>query len=358
VTVVSVTGIIQAQGDPRMPSFRLLSLLAGIASASAPTLARAEEKELTLYTARHYETDEKLYTHFTAKTGIRVKRIEDKEDELLERIKREGASCPADLFMTVDAARLGQADALGLFAPVSSKLLEERIPARLRTGTWFAFSTRARVIVFDRLRVKAADVRSYFDLADPKFKGKVCVRSGGHPYNLSLGSALVAHYGEAKTQQWANGLVANLARAPKGSDTDQIRAVAAGECQVALANSYYVARLLRSAKNEDRELMKHVGVVWPDQRGNGTHVNVSGAGVLKTAPHRDTAVQFLEYLASDEPQAYFAAGNNEWPVVKTAKVDNPALTSLGAFKADKLDVTMLVRNAGLAQKIFDRAGWR
>ncbi|HEX9398799.1 MAG TPA: extracellular solute-binding protein [Anaeromyxobacter sp.] len=341
-----------------MPSSRVLFLLAATAAFAAPAVARAQEKELTLYSARHYQTDERLYAHFTEKTGIKVKRVEGSEDELLERIKKEGANGPADVFITVDAARLGQADALGLFAPVRSKLLEGRIPANLRTGTWFAFSTRARVIVYDRTRVKAADVRTYLDLADPKLKGKVCVRSGSHPYNVSLGSALIAHLGEARTQQWANGLVENLARAPKGGDTDQIRAVATGECQVALANSYYVVRLLRSAKAEDQEIMKRVGVAWPDQHGNGTHINVSGGGLLKTAPHRDAAVRFLEYLASDQAQSYFAAGNNEWPVVKTVRVDNPALATLGSFKSDALNVATLVGNAALAQKIFDRAGWR
>jgi iron(III) transport system substrate-binding protein len=287
-----------------------------------------------------------------------VNRIEGKEDELLERIKNAGAHGPADVFITVDAARLGQADALGLFAPVRSKVLEERIPANMRTATWFAFSTRARVIVHDKGAVSPADVQDYESLADPKLKGKVCVRSGSHPYNLSLGSALISHLGEAKTEEWAKGLVANLARAPKGGDTDQIRAVAAGECQVALVNSYYVARLMRSDKAEDREVMKRVAVVWPNQKNRGTHVNVSGGGVLRTAPHPEAAVRFLEYLASDAAQAHFADGNNEWPVVKTAAVKNPALEALGPFKADPLNVGILTRNTAAAQKIFDRAGWR
>jgi iron(III) transport system substrate-binding protein len=336
---------------------RCLSLLAALACA-APLRAVAADAELNLYSARHYQIDEKLYAHFTKETGIKINRIEGKEDELLERLKNEGANSPADVFLTVDAARLAQADALGLFMPVRSKVLEERIPANLRTDTWFAFSTRARVIVYDKAKVSAADVPTYESLASPKLKGKVCVRSGSHPYNLSLGSALVAHLGEARTEAWAKGVVANFARAPKGGDTDQIRAVGAGECQVALANSYYLARLLRSSKQEDQELMKRVGVVWPDQKGHGTHVNVSGGGVLQTAPHKEAAVRFLEYLASDEAQSYFADGNNEWPVVKTAKVDNPALQQLGTFKADSLDVATLSRNTALAQKIYDRAGWR
>jgi iron(III) transport system substrate-binding protein len=287
-----------------------------------------------------------------------VNRIEGKEDELLERIRNEGALGPADVLLTVDAARLGQADALGLFAPIRSKTLQERIPANLRTDTWIAFSTRARVIVHDRAAIRAADVARYEDLADPKLRGKVCVRSGSHPYNLSLGASLVAHLGEEQTERWARGLVANLARAPKGGDTDQLRAVAAGECAVALVNSYYVARLMRSEKPEDREVMARLGVVWPNQGDRGTHVNVSGGGILRTAPHPGAALAFLEYLASDEAQVHFADGNNEWPVVSTVTVRNPALEALGKFKSDPLHVGALSRNVPLAQKIFDRAGWR
>jgi len=347
--------IVSSQGAV-MPSSRFVPLLLALVAAVPPALA--QDNVLNVYSARHYQTDEKLYADFTRQTGIRVNRIEGKEDELLERIKNEGAHSPADVFITVDAARLAQADALGLFAPVRSRMLEERIPANLRTDTWFAFSTRARVIVYNKTSVIPADVQDYEDLANPKLKGKVCVRSGGHPYNLSLGSALISHLGEQKMEQWARGLVANFARAPKGGDTDQIRSVAAGECQVALANSYYVARLMRSDKPEDRAVVERIGVVWPNQRNHGTHVNVSGGGMLKTAPNKRAAVKFLEYLASDDAQVHFADGNNEWPVVKTAMVRNPALESLGKFKADALNVGTLSKNTALAQKIFDRAGWR
>jgi iron(III) transport system substrate-binding protein len=327
--------------------------------AAACTLpAFAQEKVLNLYSARHYQTDEALYSNFTRQTGIKINRIEGKEDELLERIKNEGANSPADVFITVDAARLAQADALGLFAPVQSKLLDERIPAHLRSTDWFAFSTRARVILYNKAAVNPDDVRSYEDLAHPKLKGKVCVRSGAHPYNLSLGSALIHHLGEQKTEEWAKGLVANFARAPKGGDTDQIKAVAAGECGVAISNSYYIARLLRSDKPADKQAMEKVGVVWPNQGSFGTHINVSGGGMLKTAPHKESAVKFLEYLASDEAQAYFANGNNEWPAVKSVAVKNPALDALGSFKADTLNVGTLSKNTALAQKVFDRAGWR
>jgi iron(III) transport system substrate-binding protein len=340
-----------------MSPTRLARVLA-LVVAGAAQAALAQEQVLNVYSARHYQTDEKLYSDFTRQTGIKVNRIEGKEDELLERIRNEGAQSPADVFITVDAARLGQAAALGLFAPVRSKVLEERIPENLRTETWFAFSTRARIIVYRKGSIDPADVRNYEDLASPKLKGKVCVRSGSHPYNLSLGSALIAHLGEQKTEQWARGLVANFARAPKGGDTDQIRAVAAGECQVALANSYYLARLMRSDKPEDKDVVARVGMVWPNQGNRGTHVNVSGAGVLKTAPHPKAAVRFLEHLASDEAQVHFADGNNEWPAVKTAVVRNAALEALGKFEADPVNVGTLSKNTALAQKIFDRAGWR
>jgi iron(III) transport system substrate-binding protein len=319
---------------------------------------RGEDKELNLYSARHYQTDEALYENFTRQTGIRIKRIEGKEDELLERIKNEGANSPADVFITVDAARLAQADALGLFAPVKSKVLEERIPANLRTADWFAFSTRARVIIYGKAKVNPADVQNYEDLANPKLKGKLCSRSGSHPYNLSLGSALIAHLGEQKTEEWARGVVANFARPPKGGDTDQIKAVAAGECEVAVSNTYYLVRLMRSDKPEDKKVMEQIGIVWPNQKTWGAHINISGGGMLKTAPHKEAAVKFLEYLASDEAQAYFANGNNEWPVVASAVTKNPALESLGKFKPDPMNVGELSKNTALAQKVFDRAGYR
>jgi iron(III) transport system substrate-binding protein len=247
---------------------------------------------------------------------------------------------------------------LGLFAPVKSKLLEERIPAHLRSPDWFAFSTRARAIVYNKDTVKAEDVQNYEDLAHPKLKGKVCSRSGSHPYNLSLMSALIAHIGEGKAEDWAKGVVANFARAPKGGDTDQIKAVAAGECGVAVSNTYYVARMLRSDKADEKKAMEKIGIVMPNQKGVGTHINISGGGMLKTAPHKEAAAKFLEYLASDEAQRYFADGNNEWPSVASVKIQNTALDSLGKFKSDTLPVATLAKNAATAQKIYDRAGWK
>ena len=333
--------------------------LIGVLLAGAMTqLACAEEKVLNLYSARHYQTDEALYANFTKQTGIKINRIEGKEEELLERIKNEGANSPADVLVTVDASRLAKAHELGLFSPVKSTLLETRIPANLRTEDWFSFSTRARVIVYNKASVKADDAQTYEDLANPKLKGKVCSRSGSHPYNLSLMASIIAHDGEAKAESWAKGVVANFARAPKGGDTDQIKAVAAGECGVTISNTYYVARLMRSDKADDKKIMEKVGVIWPNQKTTGTHINVSGGGVLKYAPHKEAAVKFLEYLASDDAQRYFADGNNEWPAVASVKVSNPALEALGPFKADDMPVSSLAMYSVKAQVIFDKAGFR
>ncbi|RIX43534.1 MAG: iron ABC transporter substrate-binding protein [Rhodocyclales bacterium GT-UBC] len=314
--------------------------------------------ELNLYSARHYQTDEALYANFTKQTGIKINRIEGKEEELLERIRNEGSNSPADVFLTVDAARLAKAHELGLFAPIVSKKLESRIPAHLRTEDWFSFSTRARVIIYNKATVKAEDVQNYDDLANPKLKGKLCSRSGSHPYNLSLMASVIANQGEARAEEWARGMVANFARAPKGGDTDQIKAVAAGECGVAVSNTYYVARMMRSTKPDETKAMEKIGVIWPNQGSSGTHINVSGGGVLKSAPNKAAAIQFLEYLASDEAQRYFADGNNEWPAVESVKVANPALDSLGKFKADKLPVKNLAMYQAKAQIIFDKTGYK
>ncbi|MEW5782710.1 MAG: Fe(3+) ABC transporter substrate-binding protein [Pseudomonadota bacterium] len=336
-------------------AFLILTLTAAVAAEST---ALAADKELNLYSARHYQTDEALYANFTKQTGIRINRIEAKEDELLERIKNEGAMSPADVFITVDAARLAKADELGLFAPLQSKVIEERIPAHLRSKDWAAFSTRARVIVFNKATMKAEDVKNYEDLAQPKLKGQVCMRSGAHPYNLSLLASMIAHHGEKKAEEWAKGVVANFARTPKGGDTDQIKAVAAGKCGVTISNSYYLARLMRSGKPEDRKVVEAIGIVWPNQATTGVHINISGGGILKTAPNKEAAKKFLDYLASDEAQRYFADGNNEWPAATNVKTDNPALAALGSFKADTLPIIELAKNAALAQKIYDRVGWK
>ena len=338
---------------------KLIASLIALA-ISAPVSALAADQELNLYSARHYKTDEALYKNFTDTTGIKINRIEGKEAELMERLKREGAASPADVFITVDAANLQAADAAGLFAPISSGVLAERIPSQFRAqdNAWFGFSYRARVIAFDKNKVKPEQVANYLDLAKPEFKGKVCVRSGSHPYNLTLMASIINHQGEAKALQWAEGIVANLARAPKGGDTDQMRAIAAGECEVALTNHYYYARLAGSDKAEDKSVTETVGIVFPDQKTQGTHVNISGGGMLKHAPNKEAAVKFMEYLASDAAQAYFANGNNEWPVVASVKIDNPQLDALGSFKIDPLNASALAKEIPLAQRLIDKAGWK
>lgn len=322
------------------------------------TPALAQEKQLNLYSSRHYQTDEALYTNFTRQTGIKINRIEGTEDALLERLKNEGRNSPADVLLTVDVARLWRAQQMNLLQPVRSAVLERRIPAHLRepAGHWFGFSKRARVIVYNKSLVDPATVQNYEDLAAPGMKGKVCTRSFSHVYNLSLMSALIDHLGDQKAQQWARGVKANLARDPKGGDTDQILSVAAGECQVAIGNTYYYVRLANSKKADERAAAEKVGVIFPDQKSYGTHINISGGGVLRHSPNRANAIRFLEYLASDEAQSYFANGNNEWPAVPSVKLQNPALARLGAFKEDQLNVGKLGENQPLAQKAFNIVG--
>ena len=332
--------------------------LAAAATVALALPALAQDKVLNLYSSRHYQTDEALYENFTKKTGIKVNRIEAAEDPLIERMKNEGARSPADVLVTVDAGRLWRAEQAGLLQPARSKVLDERIPRELRHpgGLWYAFSVRARPIFYLKGAVDPASLRDYEDLADPAHKGRICVRSSSNVYNLSLMSSMIAGVGPERAEQWARGVVANMARQPKGGDTDQLTALAAGECDVAVSNTYYYVRLMRSAKPEERAVAEKIGVAWPNQGDRGAHVNISGAGVAKYAPHREAAVKFLEYLASPEAQNYFANGNNEYPVVGTAT--NRELDSLGRFKKDSLNVSLLGRNQPAAQQIYDRAGWK
>ncbi len=326
--------------------------------------AAQDDKVLNLYSARHYQTDENLYAEFTKQTGIRIQRVDADDAGILARLKSEGSSSPADVILLVDAARLWRAEVDGLFQPVKSATLEARIPEHLRGkdggrgSQWYGMSMRARVVVYSKAKVAAADVDTYEELADPKNKGRVCTRSGSHPYNLSLFGALMELWGTAATQAWLEGMVANMARAPKGGDTDQIKAVASGECSVALTNSYYLARLMRSDKPEDRAVIEKVGVAMPNQGSFGTHINIAGAAVAKHAPHRDAAVRFLEYLAGDSAQTYFADGNNEWPVVANVRPKNPALESLGDFKTQSIPVSTIGMNQEKVQQMLDRAGYR
>lgn len=339
---------------------RIFSVAPALLCALISSSLWAQSNILNLYSSRHYQTDEALYENFSKTTGIKLNRIEAGEDPLIERIKNEGAASPADVLITVDAGRLWRAEQLGLFQPIQSSVLESRLPAHMRTPDhqWFGFSARARVIIYNKASINPQDAQTYESLAQAKLKGKVCSRSGSHVYNLSLMSALITHWGEAGAEEWARGVVANFARAPKGGDTDQILAVAAGECGVALVNTYYYARLLASDKPEDRKIIANTGLVWPNQKTFGTHMNISGAGVIKTARNKAQAITYLEYLTTNDAQRYFASGNNEWPVVQGVPLDNKALTSLGTFKMDTLNIATLGKNQALAQKIFDRVGFK
>jgi iron(III) transport system substrate-binding protein len=337
----------------------LVPALVATAMAIAP-IAQAQDKVLNVYSARHYQTDEQLYGEFSRQTGVKINRIELGDEPLLERMKSEGDKSPADVVLLVDATRLFRAQKEGLFQPVESKVLAERIPAEFRASdnTWFGFSNRARIIVYNKENVDPKSVQTYESLADPANKGKVCTRSGSHPYNLSLFGAMIEHHGPEKTETWLKGVVDNMARSPKGGDTDQIKAVASGECGVALTNSYYFVRLMRSDKPGDKEVVSKVGLVWPNQNSTGVHMNLAGGAVARHAPNRETAVKFLEYLASDQAQAYFANGNNEWPTVKTADTGNEALASLGEFKADKIPTDKMAARSVDAQKLLDKVGYK
>ncbi|RYF36551.1 MAG: extracellular solute-binding protein [Comamonadaceae bacterium] len=347
----------------------MIAKAAGIATllVAVATSVAAQEQVLNLYSARHYSTDEALYSNFTKATGIRIQRVDADDAGILARLKAEGAASPADVILLVDAARLYKGDVDGLFKPVKSKVLDDAIPAQYRAKasadgtTWYGFSTRARVVVYDKAKVKREDVDTYEELADSKNKGKVCLRSGSHPYNLSLFGAVTEHIGEQKAEAWLKGIVANMARDPKGGDTDQIKAVGSGECQVAVSNSYYIARLLRSDKPEDKALMDKVGVVFPNQQSWGTHLNIAGGAVAKNSKNAGNAVKFLEYLASAEAQNHFANGNNEWPTAKGVKINNPALQAMsggGDFKAETIPLAAVGANTVKVQQMLDRVGFK
>ena len=327
----------------------------------------AQEQTLNIYSARHYPTDEALYVNFSKATGIRINRVDADDAGILARLKAEGTASPADVILLVDAARLWKGEVEGLFQPVKSKVLDEAIPIQLRgkagadgASPWFGFSTRARVIVYDKVKVQKDDVDTYEELGDPKNKGKLCIRSGSHPYNLSLFGAVTEHLGHEKTEAWLKGMVANMARSPKGGDTDQIKAVASGECSIAVTNTYYLARIMRSDKPEDKAIMERVGVVFPNQTSWGTHVNIAGGAVAKNAKNSANAIKFLEYLASAPAQDHFANGNNEWPVAKGVKINNAALQSMsgGSFKSETIPISVVGMNQIKVQQMLDRVGFK
>ncbi len=345
-----------------------------MATVAMPALA---EGQLNLYSSRHYDTDERLYSDFTEQTGITINRIEGKADELLARMEAEGANSPADVLkwqvaradedydaalveasrITVDTSRLSRAKEMGLLQSVDSDILEERIPSNLQDADndWFGFSQRARIIFYSKDAVDNPP-QNYLDLADPAYEGQVCIRSSTNSYNQTLLAALVTHHGEEKATEWAQGVVNNMARAPQGGDTDQLRGLVSGECEISVSNSYYFARAIRTEVDGLSADLDKIGLVFPDQEGNGAHMNPSGAGVAANAPNRDNAVKFLEYLSSDSAQSYFSAGNDEFPAVEGVELAD-SVEKLGTFKADEVNLSEVAKNIPTAQKIFNAVGW-
>ena len=335
---------------------RTMTAAVALLVAAAPALAEAQE--INVYSSRHYDTDLALYDNFTEQTGIAVNLIEGSGDELIERLIAEGANSPADMLITVDAGRLWRADEAGLFQPVDSEALADAIPEHLRhpDGHWFGLSKRARVIIYNREEGLPDGLSDYEDLADPAYADMLCIRSSSNIYNLSLMASLIDHHGEEASQAWAEGVSANFAREPEGNDTAQVRAVAAGECSLAVANTYYVGRLLASDDPADVAVGEAVGILFPNQDGRGTHVNISGAGVLASAPNADEAVQFLEYLVSEEAQRMFAEGNNEYPTVVDVAPSGP-IAGFGTFQEDTINASVYGENQPAAVQVYDRAGW-
>jgi len=335
----------------------LVVIAVGHFSQPAPGLA--QQQVINLYSARHYDTDNALYESFTKKTGIKVNLVEADADQLIERIKSEGANSPADVFITVDAGRLWRAKDAGILQPISSRALEAAVPQSLQDpdNMWFGLSKRARVIMYNKDKVNPSQLSTYEALTDPKWKGRILVRSSSNIYNLSLVGSMIETKGAQETEKWARGLVANFARPPEGNDTAQIKAAADGVGDIAIANTYYLARLAKSDKPQDKAVAEKIGVFFPNQRDRGTHVNISGGGVVKTAPNREGAIKFLEHLASPEAQEIFARGNNEYPVVKGVPVDS-VIKSFGDFKSDETNAAAFGKNNPEALKLMDRAGWK
>lgn len=327
-------------------------------------VAQSRDRVINLYSARHYGTDTAIYDSFTKKTGIKVNLVEADADKLIERIKSEGANSPADVIITVDAGRLARAQEAGILQSVNSRVLNAAVPSNLRdpNGQWFALAKRARVILYNKDKVRPSELSTYEDLANSKWKGRLIARSSTHVYNQSLTGAVLAAQGEKKTEEWARGLVANFARSPEGNDTAQIRAIASGVADLTFVNTYYLPRLAKSDKPEDKAIAAKIGVFFPNQGAGdrGVHVNISGGAVVKTAPNRDAAIQFLEHLVSRESQEIFAKSNHEYPVLAGVAVDSVLASygDLAKLKQDKLNPATFGKNNRLALQIMDRAGWK
>jgi len=329
-----------------------------IAGTVVTVAGPAMSQELNLYSSRHYDTDERLYSDFEEQTGITINRIEGNADELIARMAAEAANSPADILLTVDTSRLERAKDLGLLQAVESEVLEERIPGNLQDADneWFGFSQRARILFYDKDEVESPP-QTYAALADPQYEGMVCIRSGDNVYSQTILAAIIEHEGEEAAKAWAEGVVANFARDPQGGDTDQLRALVSGECDISMANTYYFARAIRTDVDGLSDRIDQIGWIFPDQGGNGSHVNLSGGGVAANAPNRDNAVAFLEYLASDQAQGYFSAGNDEYPAVEGVEIA-PSVAELGEFEADEVSLSAVAKNVPRAQEIFNEVGWK
>jgi iron(III) transport system substrate-binding protein len=332
-----------------------LSACAGEGGDAGKTACAAPAGVVNVYTSRHYDTDLALYEDFTCSSGIKVNRLEADADALIERIAAEGEYSQADLFVTVDAGRLWRAEQAGFLVPVDSKVLAERIPANLRDpqNRWFALTTRARIIIYNKAKGVPAGLANYEDLAKPEFRGRICMRSSSSVYNIALLSSMIAHDGEEKAAAWAKGVALNFQRPPQGNDMSNIEEVAAGACDISLVNTYYLARF---DTPEKRKVLDGIGTIFPNQATTGTHVNMSGAGLVKTAPNRENAVRFLEYLASEKAQQFLANGNNEYPAAKGV-APTSAVEKLGTFKADPLAAAAIGKNEARAVELFNAAGW-
>ncbi|MFT5868255.1 MAG: iron(III) transport system substrate-binding protein [Paracoccaceae bacterium] len=320
-------------------------------------LTAAQAQEVNLYSSRHYETDERLYSNFENLTGITVNRIEGDADELITRMVAEGANSPADVLLTVDTSRLERAKLAGVLQAVDSAILEARIPGYIQDvgNQWFGFSQRARILFYDRNDV-ANPPLTYADLANDEYEGMVCSRSSTNAYSQTILAAIIEHEGEEAARDWAAGVVENFARSPQGGDTDQLRGIVSGECEIAISNTYYFGRAIRRQVDGVSENLDMFGWIFPDQSGNGAHMNLSGGGVAAHAPNRDNAIAFLEYLASDQAQEYFSAGNDEYPAVPGVAL-SPSVAQLGFFKPDDVDLSAVAQNLAAAQRIFNEVGW-
>ncbi len=337
---------------------RTSTLALAAATVLAGTCAATAEGEVNLYSSRHYDTDERLYSDFTEATGIKINRIEGKADELIARMQAEGANSPADILLTVDTSRLKRAADVGVLQSIDSDVLEARIPSNLQSNDnqWFGFSQRARIIFYDKNDVTEPPM-DYVSLADPKYKGLVCHRSSSNVYSQTLLASVIENHGEEAATAWAQGMVDNFARDPQGGDTDQLRGIISGECDISVANTYYFARAMRIDVSGVTEDIDQIGWVFPAQEAEGAHMNLSGGGVAAHAPNRDNAIAFLEYLSSDQAQQYFSAGNDEFPAVEGVELSE-SVGKLGEFKPDAVDLSAVALNLPTAQKIFDDVGWK